>query len=667
MKIFSLILIFSFSILSSRAQLNEWTWVSGDTASSYPVFGVQGVYSPSNHPDARYSSIGWVDKQGHFWYYSTNGYLWEYNPSIDQWRYVWGAPAGLPVYGIKGVPAATNSPGVRDFGCCTWTDTTGYLWLFGGTFGNMYCDLWRYDIVSGMWTWMSGSNIQGNLGVYGTMGVPSVLNYPVGRAEINTCWVDSVSNSLWLYGGQSGNTWKATGDLWKYDVGTNEWTWMLGDTLVSSMAVYGTRFVADPLNTPGRRYSYCKWTDLSGNFYLFAGSLDFNATKNDTWKYDPGINQWTWLSGSSGFFAPGVANGYCQSDTMNTPGNTFENKICWTDRCGNGWAFSAGYNNLWMFQSATAKWTLVGGSANSNLPGSYGIKGVSSPSNYPVGMNATPGWIGKDGAMYFMNQAINSVMWKYVPDTACSSCIYFPAASFTSLNEICPGSCIDFTSTSMNAAAYQWDFPGGIPATSSGMNPGNICYNAPGNYDVQLIVSNSMGSDTLLLNNYITVFPYPSPQGINLSGDTLYAFAGAYAYQWYYEGSIIPGATDYFYPVTQSGDYNVVATDTNGCEVEAAIVNVIAGLTGNLSPYIGFFVFPNPVNSEMSVNRYLLSVTSDEFLIFNLLGQQVMTLQSQTENSSHVATLDVRTLPPGIYWLETGSGNNILRAKFVKE
>ena len=42
-------------------------------------------------------------------------------------------------------------------------------------------------------------------------------------------------------------------------------------------------------------------------------------------------------------------------------------------------------------------------------------------------------------------------------------------------------------------------------------------------------------------------------------------------YQWYYDGILIPGATDYFYIAPQSGNYNVVATDANDCEVEAVI------------------------------------------------------------------------------------------------
>src|SRR6185369_199045 len=101
------------------------------------------------------------------------------------------------------------------------------------------------------------------------------------------------------------------------------------------------------------------------------------------------------------------------------------------------------------------------------------------------------------------------------------------------------------------------------------VNPTQICYNTPGTYPVSLIAWNSADTDTITLNNYITVYPYPAPQGISQSGDTLIANAGAVSYQWYHNGLPVAGATNYFYIATEGGDYNIVATDANGCEVEA--------------------------------------------------------------------------------------------------
>jgi PKD repeat protein len=166
---------------------------------------------------------------------------------------------------------------------------------------------------------------------------------------------------------------------------------------------------------------------------------------------------------------------------------------------------------------------------------------------------------------------------------------------------LCPGTCADFGDQTVNAYSLQWLFPGGNPSSSSAYSPQNICYSTPGSYDVTQIAYSPYGNDTLTLTNYITVFPFPPPQSIVQSGDTLFSDPVFASYQWYYNGNLINGATDYFYVAQTSGDYNVVATDANGCEVEAAVFNVVAGLTPALSKGEGVMVFPNPVLDKFTI------------------------------------------------------------------
>ncbi|MCK9453238.1 MAG: T9SS type A sorting domain-containing protein [Bacteroidales bacterium] len=60
---------------------------------------------------------------------------------------------------------------------------------------------------------------------------------------------------------------------------------------------------------------------------------------------------------------------------------------------------------------------------------------------------------------------------------------------------------------------YEWFFEGGTPDSSTKKNPEEIIFEQPGLFDVRLIVSNSIASDTLRLKNYIVVRPqiYPNP------------------------------------------------------------------------------------------------------------------------------------------------------------
>src|SRR5215203_3109175 len=126
-----------------------------------------------------------------------------------------------------------------------------------------------------------------------------------------------------------------------------------------------------------------------------------------------------------------------------------------------------------------------------------------------------------------------------------------------------------------------------------------------------------------MLNNYITIFPFPLPQGILQSGDTLFASQGAISYQWYLGGNMIPAATDYFYVATISGDYNVVATDANGCEVEAAVFNVIAEVSKSYPPDESINVSPNPVSGIVTISTTNVSWDMNDLTLYTLTGNFV--------------------------------------------
>jgi len=236
-----------------------------------------------------------------------------------------------------------------------------------------------------------------------------------------------------------------------------------------------------------------------------------------------------------------------------------------------------------------------------------------------------------------------------------------PVAQFSSPDSICPGTCVDFTNLSQNASSFQWSFPGATITSSTDTNPSGICYPNPGNYDVMLIASGVSGSDTITITNYITVYPFPTPQGILQSGDTLFANPGNTTYQWYFNGNIIIGATDYFYVATQSGNYNVVATDENDCEVEAVINNVIAAVGSSSKQSI--HLYPNPVKDIITIQKSgVIRGAASEISIYNLMGDKIMsTISNETQ-----IRLDVSYLTSGMYFLEVVTDGKTFREKFTR-
>jgi hypothetical protein len=239
-----------------------------------------------------------------------------------------------------------------------------------------------------------------------------------------------------------------------------------------------------------------------------------------------------------------------------------------------------------------------------------------------------------------------------------------PVSAIVMVDPICPGTCTNFTNLSINATSFLWSFPGANPSTSTDVNPTGICYNVPGTYDVTLIATSAIGSDTLTLTNFMTVYPYPPPQGIMQAGDTLFANPGAVSYQWYYNGTAIAGGTNYFFVSILNGDYNVVATDLNGCEVEAVIFNVVDVPSMQHESY--FEIYPDPVTDDLIIPTSAhQSDAALEIQIYNIPGEKVMDVKLDGSRRNNV-TVDVSGLPAGYYFIRINSQRQFLNSRFVK-
>ncbi|OYT17931.1 MAG: hypothetical protein B7C24_00200 [Bacteroidetes bacterium 4572_77] len=94
-----------------------------------------------------------------------------------------------------------------------------------------------------------------------------------------------------------------------------------------------------------------------------------------------------------------------------------------------------------------------------------------------------------------------------------------PIANFEAdLTTIHVGDFVSFTDLSINNPdTWEWSFEGGTPATSDEQDP-SVLYESDGVFDVSLIVSNDYGSDTKLMEDYITVeiIDFVDELGVNM-------------------------------------------------------------------------------------------------------------------------------------------------------
>ena len=277
------------------------------------------------------------------------------------------------------------------------------------------------------WTWESGSNTAGAVGVYGTLGIASASNVP-GARSYSVSWTDS-SGNLWLFGGWGADStggWGELNDLWEFNPTAKTWTWVSGNNTANietgninsshvTLGVYGTQGVAAANNVPGARDSAVSWTDNSGNFWLFGGGgYDSNTTYgafNDLWMFSPVTKEWTWVSGSNKVNAKGVYGTLGIAAAGNVPGARGIDgggaALSWTDSSGNLWLFGGfGYdstgtmgmlNDLWEFNPTAKTWTWVSGSNTANALGVYGTQGVAAESNVPGARSYSVGWTDNSG------------------------------------------------------------------------------------------------------------------------------------------------------------------------------------------------------------------------------------------------------------------------------
>ena len=283
----------------------NWTWMSGNGGPAQQgMYATKGTPSPVNVPGSRYGASGWEDSAGHLWLFGGVGFdiggsqgnlndLWMFDGS--NWTWVNGSNSSYDNghYGTQGVADPANVPSGRQ-DAASWVDDAGTFWLFGGqgydsTFNQgPLNDLWKFD--GAIWTWVAGSPLINQAGVYGTQGTGAPGNYPGARYGASK-WMEK-GGVLWLFGGSGVDSAGSQGelnDLWAWN--GSVWTWVNGSSAVNQSGSYGTLGVPASTNVPGARQDAALFLTSGGDLCLFGGEGQDSAGHfgqlNDFFRYRP--------------------------------------------------------------------------------------------------------------------------------------------------------------------------------------------------------------------------------------------------------------------------------------------------------------------------------------------------------------------------------------------
>lgn len=281
----------------------------------------------------------------------------------------------------------------------------------------------------GSWTWIRGdsANRSGPVFSHGNIGPKGVslpTNNPPGRYACAQ-WTDTAGN-FWIYGSS------LQSDLWKFNINTEEWTWMHGTIgLYDTPVIHSPLGIFDSLNTPGNiSYGPYSWVDDNNFLWLYGGS-QFARQSADLWVYNPAINQWAWKGTGPGQekLANWGTKGLAASS--NHPGNRNEGTASWYyDNClwffGGNHLNSTGtrsYNDVWKYDIGANLWTWVSGTTTPNDTGNYGPIGVPSVNYLPAARAVSMIWQDDDGffwlsgGRHWSDMVIYNDIWKFNPRT----------------------------------------------------------------------------------------------------------------------------------------------------------------------------------------------------------------------------------------------------------
>lgn len=318
----------SLEVWSYNSGSNQWTWEAGydikiPVDGSAPLSMKNQLYIVLND-DAfsnRYGS--WEDNIGNLWFItkcynasSLHNLIVKFDIKTLRLEIVSFNPVNSPSYGTLHQASSTNWPKVTEYPAGIWVHNSK-VYIFGGSSLsqslsslNYPNELWDYNMSTNQWTWHGGDSL-GSYYDFGIKSVSSASNRPLGRLNNPTRWTKG--DHLYLFGGarQSPNGKFDTiyNDIWKYNVNTQLWTWVNGDSVPNSEGSYPTKTcnTTDGHSPPKSCFGGSLSNGICNNsFWYYSGiegqvyeekQSDQRHIRSDLWLYNPDLNQWKWIDG----------------------------------------------------------------------------------------------------------------------------------------------------------------------------------------------------------------------------------------------------------------------------------------------------------------------------------------------------------------------------------
>ena len=222
-----------------------------------------------------------------------------------------------------------------------------------------------------------------------------------------------------------------------------------------------------------------------------------------------------------------------------------------------------------------------------------------------------------------------------------------PATSASNNGPLCVGTTLNLVGGPSGMASYAWTGPNGF--TSAVQNPtiANVTAANAGVYTLLTVNANGCSASA---NTTVVVNPIPEAPTVTQNGLVLTSSAPA-GNQWYYEGTLIPGATNQTYTVTHNTGYYWVKVTLAGCAspISNKVWVEVVGVP-ELPASAAFNIYPVPNNGAFTASISYPVDDTFTIVVYNQLGEQIYELRDVTTTAGKFdAQIDLRPISNGMY------------------
>ena len=180
------------------------------------------------------------------------------------------------------------------------------------------------------------------------------------------------------------------------------------------------------------------------------------------------------------------------------------------------------------------------------------------------------------------------------------------------------------------------------------------------------VVGTATGGCTNVDSVTVTVVGNPGLPSVAEVLDSLMCSPSYTAYQWYFNGVAIPGATSQNYNFTANGNYYVEVFDVLGCSTVSAVFSVNDVGVSEFEKAILLSIYPNPTSNDVTMEYLLQKPENVKINLMNIAGQLIYAEHINALVGKNKMTISLAEQAAGIYYLQIITNENLVTKKVVK-